>query len=111
MIPSPRARVENVEATSTQRRASPRTIIASAFGVPLTKVFRRPGRSRPSLDGRGGGARQADQKTLDDVFAKYCPQAAVITLPATTQLPSGGCTTRKGSNSWARQGLEPCGLT
>ena len=42
MIASPRARVGNVEATSTERRAVPHTIIASALGVPVTELFRKP---------------------------------------------------------------------
>ena len=49
MIASPRARVGNVEATSTERRAVHLTIIISAFGVTVTELLRKPRTKRRSL--------------------------------------------------------------
>jgi len=40
-----------VEAISTERRAVPHTFIASAFGVPVTELFRKA-RTKKAMPGR-----------------------------------------------------------
>jgi hypothetical protein len=62
MIARPVASAGKVEAKPTRRRAVLYTIIITAFGVPVTELFRKPrtkqtGLGRPRVRGKTGGKR------------------------------------------------------